>query len=108
MNNVTLVSDDDSLGARLGVRQRTSPAAQSRSSRRRPGSLRGLLSGLAFLAVRAPVYAGVLLLAAVASAAGLILFVLQAAVTHLCGNPPGPVLKPGAVIRGGPAGERRA
>lgn len=72
------------------------------------GSLRGWISGLAFLAVRVPVYAGAILLAVAASAVGLVLFAIQGLAKHVAETSQGPGLRADTMITSGSVGERHA
>jgi hypothetical protein len=78
MSHLTYAAAADAVRPDLRIAsQSRSPARPAR--RCSAGSaLRGVLSGMAFLLTRVPVYAGALLLAAAACITGLVLFAAQA------------------------------
>jgi hypothetical protein len=68
MSSVMLAADSTAIERRRSVKTRASALRRAR----------GLAAGLFFLLIRVPVYAGVLLFAALISLAGIVLYVIQA------------------------------
>jgi len=101
VSNATFIAAPRALTSEISVGHAARP-----DSRRAPrgSAIRGLLSGAAFLAIRAPIYAGVAILAAVACLIGVLLFAVQAGARRLVGDTeiaPAPIA---SVSQASPAG----